>query len=703
MVDDGWTSDNGTYTVGNNLYSGDYRVKAEADGYFSEYYDNVADSASATPVSITAPGNTQGINFTLTAGGSISGFVYQEDGVTPIYGARIIAYDSATGQMVDDAWSRQDGSYIVGNNIYSGAYWVKAEADGYSSEYYNDKPDSASADLVTVTIPNNTPGINFALTAGGSITGFVYEDDGTTPIYGARVMAFDNVTGELIDDAWSRRDGSYIVGNDIYTGYYRVGAEADGYFTEYYDNVTDLASATPVSVTAPNATPNINFTLSLQTLDISNVVATVTGETTATITWTTDEAATSQVEYGLTDAYGSVTTEDLTMVTNHIVYLTGLTRSTTYHFRVKSVDALNRQGRSGDYTFTTPDLTAPVISDVTATDITATGATITWTTDEAATSQVEYGLTAPGYSSTTTEDTTLVTSHSVTLTDLTSGTTYHYKVKSRDTDGSGLWAESEDYTFTTLDITAPVISQVSATGITQTSATITWTTDEAATSQVEYGLSDQYGSATTLDATTVTSHSVNLTGLTAGTTYHYRVKSQDASTNEAISADYTFTTSSIPVTPPDTTPPTTPVVTDDGVITTDLNQLHATWTSSDPESGIAEYQYAIGTSAGGTDVVDWTSAGTDTEVTKTGLDLSVGTTYYFSVKAQNGEGLWSDIGTSDGITVQEQEEEPTPEEPSGNGGMPTWVWIVIGLAGATVIGGLAYWLIKGMPQQPKQQ
>jgi hypothetical protein len=100
----------------------------------------------------------------------------------------------------------------------------------------------------------------------------------------------------------------------------------------------------------------------------------------------------------------------------------------------------------------------------------------------------------------------------------------------------------------------------------------------------------------------------------------------------------------------DTTPPTTPVVTDDGVITTNLSQLHATWTSSDPESGIAAYEYAIGTSAGGTDVVDWTSAGTDTSVTKTGLSLSDGTTYYFSVKAQNGEGLWSAVGTSNGIT-----------------------------------------------------
>jgi phosphodiesterase/alkaline phosphatase D-like protein len=486
------------------------------------------------------------------------------------------------------------------------------------------------------------------------------------------------------------------VGNNIYTGQYQVKAEAFGYYSEYYDNVTSSATATPVTVTAPNDTPDINFTLSVQTLDISDVSAGNITETTATITWTTGEAATSQVEYGLAAGdYPLLTTENTTPVANHSVDLTGLTAGTTYHYRVISRNALDLQGRSADNQFTTPDLTAPVISAVSASVTGETTATITWTTNEPATSEVEYGTSTPGYGSTTYLDTNLVTSHSMDLTGLTSNTTYHYMVKSRD--ASTNWDYSEDYTFTTLDITAPVISQVSATNITTTGATITWTTGEAATSQVEYGPTASYGSATTIDTNLVTGHSVSLTGLTAGTTYHYRVKSTDASSNEAISADFTFTTATVPA--PDTTPPTTPVVTDDGDSTTDLTQLHATWTSSDPESEIVEYQYAIGTSAGGNDVVDWTSMGTDTGVTKTGLNLSIGTTYYFSVKAQNSQGLWSDIGTSDGIQV----EEVPPEQPSDGGGFPVWAWVIIGIAGGAAVGGLAYWLVRGMPKQPEQQ
>ena len=101
-------------------------------------------------------------------------------------------------------------------------------------------------------------------------------------------------------------------------------------------------------------------------------------------------------------------------------------------------------------------------------------------------------------------------------------------------------------------------------------------------------------------------------------------------------------------------PPTGPVVTDDGDITTDATQLHATWLSSDPESGIAEYQYAIGTSAtdpGSGYLVGWKSAGSATEATEAGLTLQSGQTYYWYVKAKNGGGLWSEVGVSDGILV----------------------------------------------------
>ncbi len=100
----------------------------------------------------------------------------------------------------------------------------------------------------------------------------------------------------------------------------------------------------------------------------------------------------------------------------------------------------------------------------------------------------------------------------------------------------------------------------------------------------------------------------------------------------------------------DNTPPTTPVVTDDGVYTSDATSLHASWVSQDAESGIDHYSYCVGTSVGSSNVVPWTDTGA-TSKTVTGLSLTNGATYYFSVKATNRAGLTSSVGVSNGITV----------------------------------------------------
>lgn len=85
-----------------------------------------------------------------------------------------------------------------------------------------------------------------------------------------------------------------------------------------------------------------------------------------------------------------------------------------------------------------------------------------------------------------------------------------------------------------------VISNVQSATPNSTSATITWTTNVAADSTVNYGVSSSYGTSQH-DVNQVTQHSVGLTGLTAGTTYHYQVQSSNSS-GTASSADLTFTT-----------------------------------------------------------------------------------------------------------------------------------------------------------------
>lgn len=92
------------------------------------------------------------------------------------------------------------------------------------------------------------------------------------------------------------------------------------------------------------------------------------------------------------------------------------------------------------------------------------------------------------------------------------------------------------------DITPPSITGVTSSGLTASGAAIAWTTNEASDSQVEYGATTAYGQSSVLNTARVTAHSAALTGLSASTLYHYRVKSRDAAGNLASSGDQTFTT-----------------------------------------------------------------------------------------------------------------------------------------------------------------
>jgi peroxiredoxin len=196
----------------------------------------------------------------------------------------------------------------------------------------------------------------------------------------------------------------------------------------------------------------------------------------------------------------------------------------------------------------TADITPPSIQSVSPSSITETGATISWETDEPATGKVEYWNTE-AEDPITRLDENLSTSHSVTLPGLDPNTTYYFKITSTDAAGNKATSEGELKTLAAADETPPTISGVNVSNITESSATITWVTNESATSQVQYGKTETYGSQTAENTNLTTSHNVTLTGLDANTTYNFKVMSKDAGGNGATSpTNQTFKTiSSIPV------------------------------------------------------------------------------------------------------------------------------------------------------------
>ncbi len=187
------------------------------------------------------------------------------------------------------------------------------------------------------------------------------------------------------------------------------------------------------------------------------------------------------------------------------------------------------------------DVTPPVLSNIQAVNITTSTAQITWTTDEAADSKVEYGLS--NVYGKEISDAPLVVHHQITLPLLTSSTTYHVRVTSRDVVGNK--SVSEDVTFTTVGIGAPpvaiILSKIQTLSITTSSAQMTWQTSVSANSRVEYGLTSAYGTVLS-DAALTPLHAVVLTGLSPLTTYHVQVSSQADGMVGATSSDFFFTT-----------------------------------------------------------------------------------------------------------------------------------------------------------------
>jgi len=476
------------------------------------------------------------------------------------------------------------------------------------------------------------------------------------------VVQYDDTSSVWGNYLWSETDGSLVTNHSVtLTGletetqyFFRVGS-TDGFgYGPTISNEVTFTTVSSIDEIAPQIT----------------VPPTVTGitKTTAIIEWQTDEPGNSLVDYGLTTSYGSQAPL-ADYVTNHSVTLTGLTAGNTYHFRVSSTDeagngpdtSLTDNNPSTDVSFTTdpePDTAAPQItSPPTVTNITGSTAVIEWETDEPSNSMVQYlkgpnGTTWGSYDFSE-NDAGMVTTHSVTLTGLTTGN-YWFMVGSTDATGNGPGTSlidnnpSAQQNFTiepTPDTAAPVISNVIVAGKTDTTAIITWQTDEPGNSQVQYGTSSTWGSYefSENDAGMSISHTVTLTGLAAENTYYFRVGSTDAAGNGPDlnsnatnpSAQQYFETEP----DSDDAAPVISNVSDDvtiDIIKTDTTAV-ITWTTDEPSNSQVQYQPGSDSTWGVYDSAE-NDVGMVTSHSVTLTGLIQGTTYYFQVGSTDARG-----------------------------------------------------------------
>lgn len=330
------------------------------------------------------------------------------------------------------------------------------------------------------------------------------------------------------------------------------------YYVVTVDNAgTDYKYSPPNQTTIINGTSNISAHLSAVSINpsttkptVSNVSVPQKGVSSATITWTTNQATDSLVEYKIegTDTVIATGKDRTQPQTEHSVALGNLAKGTTYQFRVISRNSLGnideeaaKESKFSEQKFTTDDfsITNPSVTTTTST------ATVRWNTNINADSYVEYKLEGSQDKFLVAGDSTATTSHEVTIKSLRPNSRYTYNLRSVTSDNYIATVNLESFKTRDNDLDKfsiqPAETSVSEQNVTATTAQITWVTTTATTSWVEYGTEAGVYSMSSGDNDFNTLHAVKLNNLRPGTKYFYRVKGKDENGIELFSPESTFT------------------------------------------------------------------------------------------------------------------------------------------------------------------
>lgn len=225
----------------------------------------------------------------------------------------------------------------------------------------------------------------------------------------------------------------------------------------------------------------------------------------------------------------------------------GTSKLTRYYYKVRALEGSNFSQFSLelDVQFDdTADVTRPTLTSGPTVVPSTTSAVVTWGTSEASTSVVEYRTdnvfpardvptrSTPGPQSGSTPGLATgadaTSPHSVTISNLTAGVRYYYRVRSMDAAGNELVGDVLFFDTVTTGILpnityGPVIANVAS-----TSCSVFWETDVVCSSKVEW-TTDNFVNPLLIQSVTspggqfTRKHGLNFGTLATGTTYYYRV------------------------------------------------------------------------------------------------------------------------------------------------------------------------------------
>ncbi len=205
------------------------------------------------------------------------------------------------------------------------------------------------------------------------------------------------------------------------------------------------------------------------------------------------------------------------------------------------------------------------------------------------------------------------------------------------------------------DLTAPSIPALTATRTTRTSANLNWTASTDMVGVTSYQLERCAGGSCTdfAQIVTQTAASHSDAGLTAGTTYRYRVRASDAAGNLS---EYSPVASAVAF---ETTPPTAPA----SLIATAISEtrIDLSWAASTDNVGIQDYRVERCT---GTSCTSFAQITTRTTTTFSDTGGAAGVTYRYRVRASDAAGNLSGYSPISNATALDTTAPIAPGTPS---------------------------------------
>jgi hypothetical protein len=254
------TAKNGTYEA-EGLNTGKYQVSFDptCEGFVSSHY-----LPTQRTVAVTAGHTRSSFDAFLAPAAGLSGVVRNQAG-RPV-GSVCVNVDDKNN---DYAFTNANGTYSI-SGMVPGRYQVYFEADCQSSgsladQWYDDQPDSDSADWLTFTAGKTDRNIDVTLHPGGTLAGRLVTTNGQ-PVKGTcvAVAAPDNVLDwGSFNGATSSHDGHYVI-SDLTPGEYQVTFEcqAGRYASQWFNAQPDSTTADYLAIN-PGVTTTLNQRVSL--------------------------------------------------------------------------------------------------------------------------------------------------------------------------------------------------------------------------------------------------------------------------------------------------------------------------------------------------------------------------------------------------------------------------------------------------------